>query len=113
MIIDINITDESKEYEVLMQTLNRLKDRNEDVKFDIHKDKKAFTTDLDVYYVAEETFDDIEKEYEVYLPEEEKDEIIDTVSYRIFNNYDYSDYNEYIAYLIREYAMQNIEKMKL
>lgn len=113
MIIDINIQEESKEFEVLKRCLNRLKDRDNGVSFDIYKDKKAFTTDLDVYYVAEDTLYDIEKEYDIELLDDEKDEIIDTVSYRIFNNYDYSEYNEYIADLITEYAKQIIEEKKL
>lgn len=110
MIIDINITDESKEYEVLMQTLNRLKDRNEDVKFDIYKDKKAFTTDLDVEYITDDVFYEIEEEYGIELLDEEKIDIVGTVSYRAFNNYDDSEYNEYIADLTREYSKQAIDE---
>lgn len=113
MIIEINLKEDSKEYEALKGCLNRLKDRGTGVNFNVYKDKKAFTTDLDVEYVADDTLYDIQKEHDVELSDDEKDEIIDTVSYRIFNNYDYSEYNEYIADLIRKYAEQIIEEKKL
>lgn len=110
MIIDINIQEESKEFEVLKRCLNRLKDRDNGVSFDIYKDRKAFTTDLDVDYVTNEVFDEIEREYGIELLDEEKIDIVGTVSYRVFNNYDYSEYNEYIADLTREYSKQAIDE---
>lgn len=107
MIIEINIQQDSKEYEALTKCLNTLKDK-ENIHVGIYKDRKEFTTDIDVYYVAEDVLYDIEHEYGVELFDYEKEKLIETVSYRIFNNYDYSEYNDYIADLTREYANQYI-----
>lgn len=101
MIIDINVQEGNKEYETLMKYLNALKDK-ENIDIDIYKDRKAFTTDLDVYYVAENIFAEAEEESGIVLSDDEKDKIIEKVSFEIFNNYDYSNYNDYIADLIRE-----------